>query len=81
MMNIQISNVNMQYGEVGISGVQVYFSGHDDERMININGYVPLAASEYAGNEKLAALESLVRQKISERLLAEPVVVLDPKAE
>lgn len=62
----------MQYGEGGISGVQVYFSGHDEERIININGYVPLTAEEYNGHEQLVALETLVREKVSDRLLAEP---------
>jgi len=71
-MNIQITNINVRYNEGEVSGVQVFFNGNDQERTININGYVPLTPEEYAGNESITTLTTLVRQKVSERLLESP---------
>ncbi|AMQ06723.1 hypothetical protein [Sporosarcina psychrophila] len=66
-MNIQITNVNMSYKEGQIVSVQVFFQGHDDERTINLSGYVPLTAEEYAGNESIVSLSALVRQNVASR--------------
>lgn len=68
-MNIQITNINIRYQEGQVAGVQVYFNGQDDERTMNLNGHIPLTAEEYAGNESIAALSELTRQKVNERLL------------
>jgi len=69
-MNIQISTVTMRYdADKNVSGVQVHFSGSNDGRTININGYIPLSAEEYAGNESLTALEGIVKQQVADRLL------------
>jgi hypothetical protein len=67
-MNIQINNINIRYQEGAVAGVQVYFNGSDNERAINLNGYVPLTPEEYAGNESIANLTTLVRQKVNEKL-------------
>jgi len=67
-MNIQITNVNMRYAEGQLSGVQVYFSGKDQEQTINLTGHVPLTAEEYAGKESIEALSELIRQKVNEKL-------------
>ena len=55
----------------GISTGSIYW--HDEERTVNINGYVPLTAEEYAGNESIANLEAVVRQSVADRLLDEVV--------
>jgi len=68
-MQIQIASVNMRYENGEPASVQVFFNGHDEERQININGYVPLSAAEYAGNESLPALATVVRQQVSAKLL------------
>lgn len=70
MMNIQITNINLRYQEGEIAGVQVFFNGSDEEKTININGYIPLTSQEYSGNESISSLSNLVKQKISERLLS-----------
>lgn len=69
-MKIQITSVNMRYDDEGlVDRVQVHFNGHDDERTININGYIPLTAEQYAGNEAVSALEGIVRQEVSTKIL------------
>lgn len=68
-MNVQITSVNMRYSDGQVSSVQVHYSGRDADRTVSINGYVPLTAEEYAGNEGLEALEGLVRQFVSEKVL------------
>ena len=70
-MKIQITNVNMRYTDGEL--VQVQFSGNDEEHTVNINGYIPLTAEEYDGNESIANLEAVVRQSVAERLLDEVV--------
>jgi len=68
IMNIQITNINIHYQDGNVAGVQVYFTGNDEERAINLNGYVPLTAEEYVGNEAITELSKIVRQKINEKL-------------
>ncbi|WP_217588724.1 hypothetical protein [Lentibacillus saliphilus] len=68
-MKINITSVNVRYAEGAPDSVQIHFSAHDDQRMININGYVPLTAAEYSGNESLTALEGIVRQEVSAKVM------------
>ena len=45
-MNIQITTVSMRYDAEGlVSNVQVHFNGNDEQRTVNINGYVPFNES------------------------------------
>jgi hypothetical protein len=67
-MNIQITNINIQYENGELSNVQIYFSGHDDERTVHLNGFIPLSSEEYVGNEAITELSKIVRQKINEKL-------------
>jgi len=67
-MNIQITNINIQYENEELSNVQIYFSGHDDERTVHLNGFIPLSSEEYVGNESVTALATLIKQKINEKL-------------
>ncbi|MFS0643659.1 hypothetical protein [Siminovitchia sp. 179-K 8D1 HS] len=66
---VQITSVNMRYKNGLVESVQVHFTGHDEERTINLNGYIPLTAEEYQGNESIPSLEKLVRQNVSARLM------------
>ncbi|WP_101933948.1 hypothetical protein [Virgibacillus dokdonensis] len=70
-MKIQITSVNMRYKEGQVDSVQVHFNGNDEQRTISINGYIPLTADQYAGNESVEALEGIVRQEVSEKVLQE----------
>lgn len=71
-MKIQIKSTNVQYNDQGeVNTVQVHFSGHNDSRTIHINGYIPLTAEEYTGNEGLAALTGMVRQNLADQLATE----------
>ncbi len=69
-MTIRISSTNVRYDqETGeVESVQVHFSGHDQNRTINVNGYIPLTAEEYSGNESIANLTGLVKQNLAARL-------------
>lgn len=71
-MNIQVTNINIRYVESVIDGVQVYFNGYDDNREVNINGYIPLTADEYTGNESIAVLTEIVKQTVSNKLTESP---------
>ncbi|AUJ26540.1 hypothetical protein A21D_03506 [Virgibacillus dokdonensis] len=70
-LKIQITSVNMRYKEGQVDSVQVHFNGNDEQRTISINGYIPLTADQYAGNESVEALEGIVRQEVSEKVLQE----------
>lgn len=70
-MNIQITNVNMTYEEGAVKGVQVFFHGYDAERTINLSGFIPLTADEYAGNESIDNLNGLIHDNLSARFVAE----------
>lgn len=68
-MNIQITSVNISYNEEQkINTVQVYFVGNTDDKNIGINGYVPLTAERFIGNESIEKLTELVRQTIIDKL-------------
>lgn len=68
-MNIQIRSTSVQYDDQGnVGSVQVHFSGHDENRTINVNGYIPLTAEEYQGNEALTSLTGIVKQNLANRL-------------
>ncbi|KAF0822503.1 hypothetical protein V7200_03520 [Cytobacillus firmus] len=69
MLNLQITNINIRYAEGQLESVQVHFNGHDEKRTVNVNGYIPFTAEEYAGNESVTALTGLVRTHIADRLL------------
>lgn len=71
-MKLNITSVNMRYNAEGLEGVQVHFSGFDEERTININGYIPLTAEQYSGNEAVPGLENIVRQEVSEKITKIP---------
>lgn len=70
-MNIQITSVNMRYADGTIDNVQVHFNGRDEGRTISVNGYIPLTADEYKGNEAISALENVVRQQVAEKITQE----------
>ena len=65
-MNVQITNVNIRYQDGQVSGLQVYFSGTNEDRSINLNGYIPLDSSEF--NFNVEELQNVVKNKIIERL-------------
>lgn len=71
-MNVQITRVSMNYAGGAIESVQVHFNGRDEERTINVNGYIPLTAEEYQGNEGVASLEQLVREEVSKKIMELP---------
>ncbi|MFE0506771.1 hypothetical protein ACWF7H_17090 [Peribacillus butanolivorans] len=68
MLEIQITATNIGYTDGGVSAVHVQFQGNDPEQTINLNGYVPLTAEEYQGNEALSVLTEVVRTKLVNRL-------------
>ncbi|GEM01357.1 hypothetical protein SAMN05421839_10970 [Halolactibacillus halophilus] len=68
-MNIQITNVSMRYVDGQIDSVQVHFNGQNDERTINVNGYIPLTAEQYMGNEAPSALIEIVRQEVATKIM------------
>ncbi|MBU5341311.1 hypothetical protein [Caldifermentibacillus hisashii] len=67
-MNVQITNININYTDSKINTVQVYFSASTENHEINISGYVPLTSQEYEGNESIEKLTEIVRQTIIEKL-------------
>ncbi|WP_079708006.1 hypothetical protein [Paraliobacillus ryukyuensis] len=71
-MNITITNVSMNYKEGIVDNVRVNFRGNAEERTITVNGYIPLTAAEYNENSTIDALRSIVRDKVSERILEVP---------
>ncbi|WP_453992094.1 hypothetical protein [Bacillus nitroreducens] len=69
-MQINITSVAMRYGaEEELDSVQVFFNGNDENHEININGYVPLTAEKYTGNESIPALTEIVKETVANRLL------------
>ena len=70
-MNIQITSVNVRYADNAVDSVQVHFNGRDEGRTISVNGYIPLTAEEYNGNEAISALEGVVRQQVAEKITQE----------
>jgi hypothetical protein len=66
---IQITNINFQYEEGNVTKAQVFFSGHNGDRTINLNGSIPLTGEEYTGNESFAALKEIVKQRVSDSLV------------
>jgi hypothetical protein len=68
MLEIQITATNIRYAEGKVAAVHVQFQGRDPEQTINLNGYVPLTADEYQGNESLPVLTDVIRTKLIERL-------------
>jgi hypothetical protein len=68
-MIIQITNVSMRYEDGAVASVQVHFNGHNEDRTININGYIPLTAEQYAGNESVTALQAIVRQEVANKIV------------
>jgi uncharacterized protein (DUF2126 family) len=67
-MNIQITNVSMRYVDGQIDSVQVHFNGQNEERTVNLNGYIPLTAEQYAGNEAPSTLIEIVRQEVATKI-------------
>lgn len=67
-MNVQITNININYTDSKINTVQVYFSATTENHEINISGYVPLTAEEYQGNESIEVLTGIVKQTIIDKL-------------
>ncbi|MGG3920344.1 hypothetical protein ABEV41_00090 [Geobacillus thermodenitrificans] len=68
-MNIQITSINIRYENNELVGVQVYFTGNNEDRSINLNGYIPLTAEEYMGNEAISTVTEIVRQCVVDKLL------------
>lgn len=73
-MNIQITNVSMRYVDGQIDSVQVHFNGQNDERTINVNGYIPLTAEQYTGNEAPSTLIGIVRQEVANKITNDVIV-------
>jgi hypothetical protein len=71
-MIVKITSVSMRYKDGAVDTVQVHFSGQDEGRTINVNGYVPLTSEQYAGNESVEALDGIVRQQVSTKILEQP---------
>lgn len=69
-MNIEFTNINLQYADGELSHVQAQFQGYDEDRTMSISGVAPVTAEEYAGNEPVQKLENFVRQKVADKLLA-----------
>ncbi|MCA1058124.1 hypothetical protein LCL96_04225 [Rossellomorea aquimaris] len=70
-MNIRISNVQIKYSDEGqVEAAHVYFIANEPDNSINMNGNIPLTAEEYAGNESVAALASIIKARVIERLQA-----------
>lgn len=69
-IKIQISQTaylyNQETGEV--TAVHVHFHGFNQDRTINVNGFIPFALEEFQGNESLAVLSGLVRQQLVAQL-------------
>lgn len=59
----------MRYENDLLSEVQVHFRGNDENRTISVNGYIPLTAEQYSGNESVSALETLVRQEVANKIM------------
>lgn len=72
-MNVQITGVSMKYKENIIDGVNVQFKAQNEDRTININGFIPLTADQYAGNESLSDLEDVVRQEVANKIVGNSV--------
>lgn len=68
-MIIQITKISMLHEDGAVASVQVHFNSHNEDRTININGYIPLTAEQYAGNESVTALQAIVRQEIANRIV------------
>ena len=68
MMQIQITSTNIRYKGDEVEAVNVHFNSRDPQGTINLNGYVPLTAAEYQGNEAPSKLVQVVREKLIERL-------------
>lgn len=73
-MNIQITNVSMRYVDGQIDSVQVQFNGQNSERTINMNGYIPLTAEQYAGNESPSVLIEIVRKEVATKIMDDVTV-------
>lgn len=58
----------MRYAEGELESVQVFFTGRNEDSSINISGYIPFSAEEYAGNESISNLTNLVKEKVIEKL-------------
>ncbi|MBP3950347.1 hypothetical protein [Bacillus suaedae] len=77
MLEIQIQSTNVRYQDNEVSSINVQFQARDPEGTINLNGYIPLKAEEYAGNESLSSLTVLVRTKLIERLQIQPTSTVE----
>lgn len=60
-MKIEITSLNISYQSGAMSGVQIYYNGYNEERTINLNGYLPLSVEEYSGNESIDSLTKMVK--------------------
>ncbi|MGP4074118.1 hypothetical protein ACTWQB_16555 [Piscibacillus sp. B03] len=68
-LNIKVNNVNFVRVK-DEDRVHVHFRGEDPDKQLNVNGYVPVTAEEYEANPGLDGLESLVKEKLTERFTA-----------
>ncbi|MEA1855580.1 hypothetical protein U9M49_21185 [Cytobacillus sp. OWB-43] len=71
MFDIQITGTNIRYADGDISVVHVQFRANDPESTVTLNGYIPISAEDYQGNESIPALKNVVRTKLIERLTPE----------
>lgn len=67
-MLVEITNINISYDEGKIGGVEVFFSAENANSTIFINGSVPLTTEEYAGNEPIDKLITLIKQHLKEEV-------------
>lgn len=67
-MNITIISINPVPNEdgTGFKEVRVYFNTDNGAGTFTMNGYIPIAYSDYEGNEPLPLLKELVKERIIE---------------
>lgn len=67
-MTIQIRQTAVMWDDNGAAtSAQVHFVGFNQERTININGFVPLPMEEFDG-KTFAELTGFVRQHLADKL-------------
>lgn len=42
----------------------IYFSGRDSDRVVTLEGYIPVDLEEFEGNSSMSAMEELVKEKL-----------------
>ncbi|UOQ85700.1 hypothetical protein [Gracilibacillus salinarum] len=71
-MIVQILGIDSRYQEGSLESVRVRFKMTAEDGNININGYIPLTAAQYQGNEAFTQLEGIVKQEVANQITGEP---------